>query len=151
MVCQHLPRSCRLKNSRESKDLQPCPGNNGKAERKDYICCSKKAITSGEVLKVKLSGDVTKICRKVNLINFTFTLLNEKATTMSPKGNHTLAIINGTEDYDLLKISLSDLVEEVKCLSSIMIKGVTFPIEFYLGGDLKFLAIICGIQSATVT
>ena len=90
----------------------------------------------------------TKICCKLDLINL---LLNEKATTMSPKGNHTLAIINGTEDYELLKTSLSDLVEEVEHLSSIMIKGVTVPIEFYLGGDLKFLAIICGIQSAMAT
>ena len=70
---------------------------------------------------------------------------------MSSKGNHTLAIINSTEDYDLLKTLLSDLVEEVKHLSSMTIEGVTFPIEFYLGGDLKFLATICRIQSATAT
>ena len=108
-----------------------------------------KTITSGEVLKVKLSSDGTKLCHKLDLINFTFILLNEKAMTMSPKGNHALAIINGTEDYDLLKTSLSDLVEEVKHLSSVMIKGVIFPIKFYLGGDLKILAKFRGQQQHT--
>ena len=76
-----------------------------------------------------------------NLINFT---LNEGAVAMSPKGNHTLAIINGTEDYNLLKISLSDLIEKVKDL-------YTFPIEYFPCSDLKFLAIVCGIGSASAT
>lgn len=67
---------------------------------------------------------------------------------MSPKGNHTLTIINGTEDYDLLRTSLSDLIEEVKNMSSLMIGDVTFPIEFYLCGDLKFLAVV---ECATAT
>ena len=60
------------------------------------------------------------------VVNLTsFTLLNEKATAMSPKGNHALAIINGTEDYDLPITSLSDLVEEVKHLSSIIKSRLT--------------------------
>ena len=54
---------------------------------------------------------------------------------MSPKGNHMIAIKNGTEDYELLKTSLSDVVEEIKTLSSITINDVTFPIEYYLCGD----------------
>lgn len=108
-------------------------------------------IKGNHTLKVKLSDDGTKICHKLNLINFTYTLLNKKVTAMSPQGNHTLIIINGTVDYDVLRTSLSDLIEEVKHLSTLMINDVTFPIEFYLCGDLKFLAIICGIESATAT
>ena len=105
----------------------------------------------GDTLKVKLSGDGTKICRKLNLINFTFILLNEKAIAMSPKGNHTIVIINGTEDFDLLRESLSDLIEEVKTLSSITVNNLTLPIEYYLCRDLKFLAIVTGIECVTAT
>ena len=92
-----------------------------------------------------------KICHKLNLINFTFTLLNEKAIAMSSKGNHTIAIINSTERFDLLRESLSNLIQEVKTLLSITVNEFTFPIEYYLCGDLKFLAIVCGIESAMAT
>ena len=70
---------------------------------------------------------------------------------MSPRGNHTLAIINSTEDYDSLKLSLADLIQEVKSLSSITVDNESFPIEYFLCSDLKFLAIVCGIESANST
>ena len=43
----------------------------------------KKTIRATDVLQVKLSGDGTKICRKLNLINFPFTLLNEEEIAMA--------------------------------------------------------------------
>ena len=79
MVCQHLPRSCKLKKIAENLnsqwDIKPCPGNNGiqqsldlrLKERLKYLL-PQKEVTSGDVLKVKISGDGTKICRKLNLI-----------------------------------------------------------------------------------
>ena len=105
----------------------------------------------GDTLKVKLSGDGTKIYRKLNLINFTCMILNEKAIAMSPERNHTIVIINGTEYFDLLRESLSDFIEEIKTLSLITVNNLTFPIEYYLCGDLKFLAIVIGIECATAT
>ena len=97
MVCQHLPRSCKLKklagHLHSQWDIKPCPGDNGiqqslslrLKERIKYLL-QQKEVTSGDILKVKISGDGTKICRKLNLINFTFMLLNEKAIAKSPKG-----------------------------------------------------------------
>ena len=70
---------------------------------------------------------------------------------MSPKGNHTIAIINGTENYDHLKTSLSDIIKEVEELKSITVNGTTFEVTFFFCSDLKFLAIACGIESATAT
>ena len=104
MVCQHLPRSCKLKkiagNLNSEWEIKPCPGGSGiqqspRSRLKEQIkyLLQQKKVASGDILKVKLSGDRTKICRKLNLINFTFTLLNEKAIAMSPKGNHMIAII----------------------------------------------------------
>ena len=95
MVCQHLPRSCKLKkiagNLNSEWEIKPCPGGSGiqqslgsrLKERIKYLLQQKK-VASGDILKVKLSGDGTKICRKLNLINFTFILLNEKAIATSP-------------------------------------------------------------------
>ena len=89
--------------------------------------------------------------RKLNLINFCFTLLNEGDIAKSPWENHTIAIINSTEKYEDLKIALSDIRSEVQSLTSIKCDSMDFPIEYFLWSNLKFLAIICGIDSATST
>ena len=161
MICQSLPRSCKLKelckHLNSQWEIKACPGYNGVQqslsarlqERTKHLIDNKK-IYSGDVLRVKLSGDGTKICQKLNLINFTFTLLNED-TAMSSKGNHTIAIINGTENYDLLKMSLSDIIKEVEQLTSLTVYDITFQVTYFFCSDLKFLAIACGIESANAT
>lgn len=90
------------------------------------------------MLEVKLSGDGTKICRKPNLINFTFTLLNEGDIAMSPKGNYTIAIIDACDNYDALQTALSDIIKEVGELTAIEVNGINFKIEYFLCSDLKF-------------
>ena len=110
---------------------------------------NKQKISIGEKLQVKLSGDGMKICRKLNLINFTFTLLNKGAVAMSPSGNHTIAIINGSEKYECLATALADIIKEVRELKQLNVNQHIFEIEYFLCSDLKFLAMICGIESAT--
>ena len=162
MVCRNLPRSWKLKDLAKKMNskwnIKSCPGDGGvqqslESRLKERVChlLREGQIKSGEVLKVKLSGDGTKVCRKLNLINFTFTLLNEGDVAMSPKGNHTIAIISSTESYEVLKTTLSDIREEVEKLTCVEVDGQNFHIEYFLCSDWKFLAIICGIESATST
>ena len=75
-------------------------------------------------------------------------LLNEGSAASLPFGNHSLAILQGTEDYNSFSISLSDIVKEASELQSIKINGMEHNIEYFLGGDLKFLAIVCGVEAA---
>lgn len=56
------------------------------------VLLKEKQIKSGEVVQVKLTGDGTRICRKLNLINFCFTVLNEGNLAKSPRGNHTTSL-----------------------------------------------------------
>ena len=51
---------------------------------------------------------------------------------MSPKGNHIIAIINGSENYDALKAALSDIIKEVTELTEIEVNGITFKTEYFL-------------------
>ena len=139
-------------------NIKPCPGNDGvqqslESRLKERISnlLREGKVKSGDTLQVKLSGDGTKVCRKLNVINFAFTLLNEGAVAISPKGNHTIAIINSTESYEVLATTLSDIRDEVKKLTSVEVDGHNFSIEYFLCSDWKFLAIICGIESATAT
>ena len=69
---------------------------------------------------------------------------------MSVGGNHSIAILKVKEsDYDELFYSLSDIIQEAKDLQCITVEESVFRIEYFLGGDLKFLAVFCGIESAS--
>ena len=161
MVCQSLPRLWKLKHLAKqlnSKwEITPCPGGNGVQqsfvsrlrERVKHLLSEHK-ICTGDTLLVKLCGDGTNVCRKLNLINFAFTLLNEGDVAKSPIGNHTIAIVSGTEGYETIKMSLSDILAEVET-QTIEVSSITFPIKYFLCSDLKFLAIVCGIEAANST
>lgn len=90
-------------------------------------------LDQGQKIKIKLSGDGTTIARHLKVVNFTFTVLNEGTVARSATGNHTLAILQVPEDYDHLAEALSDIAKEAISLS--------YPIEYFLGGDMKFLAL----------
>ena len=53
-------------------------------------------------------------------------------------------------DYHQLLYVLQDIIIEAKDLESVTINN-TFSIEYFLGDHMKFLALVCGIDSATCT
>ena len=59
-----------------------------------------------------------------------------------------LAIIKTEETYDNLKESLSDIKTEMAQLNEIEVDNVKYEIEYFIGGDWKFLACICGLGAA---
>ena len=77
------------------------------------------------------------------MINFTYTILEEE--DLSYQGNHPLAIFKSEESYQYLKSALTDIISEVQELNTIKIEETTWHIEYYLGGDWKFLAIVTGV------
>ena len=101
-----------------------------------------------KLLRVKLSGDGTNIGKHLHVMNITFTLLDEGSLAYSAEGNHALAIIKEQENYASLQNALEDISEEVGRLTTIEVDEVTYSIQYYLGGDWKFLAIVTGIDSA---
>jgi hypothetical protein len=63
-------------------------------------------------------------------------------SSLHTKGNHTVAVIKGHEDYNLLKASCSKIFSCINRLvkaGKINIKGKDVPVEFYLGGDYKVI------------
>ena len=104
-----------------------------------------------EKIQVKLSGDGARMTRSTNFMMFSFALL-QKPNVMSSKSNRTMAIVNGKEEYETLASSLKDFFQEVNLLierGTILIDGQEVQLEFFLGGDFKFLAMIMGLNSAT--
>ena len=64
-------------------------------------------------------------------------------------GNYTVAILKATESYDELTLGLKDILDEAKDLEVLTIEGNVYKILLFLGGDWKFLATVCGIESAS--
>ena len=101
-------------------------------------------------IKVKITGYGTIVSRSMHVLVIAFTLVNVKSEECpnSPRGNHVLALINTTEDYNNLQEALRDITEEIKNTTSITVNGLTFETEYFLGGDRKFLAICSGLKAA---
>ena len=87
-------------------------------------------------IKVKLSGDGTQIGKRLKIVNFTYTILNEKDLAMGEKRNYILAIIKTTESYENLRESLSDLRNEMELLETITVNNCKYNIAYFLRGRL---------------
>lgn len=98
--------------------------------------------------RVKLTGDGTQIARGLTIVNFAFTVLEEADQVCSVLGNHHVAIFKMGENYDNLAAALEDICKEAKQMKTITINDKSYEIEIYLGGDMKFLAMVCGIDAA---
>ena len=67
-----------------------------------------------QCLKVKITGDGTSISRSIHLLVIAFTLVEDEPQPNFPKGNHAIALINTTEDYENLLEALDDITSEEK-------------------------------------
>ena len=105
----------------------------------------KQGALNSEKLKIKVSGDGTNIGKKLHVLNVTYTIINEENIAMSEKGNYVLAIINTKEDHNCIRESLQNLKDDMKQLTTIEVDGASYEIVYFLGGDWKFLATVCGI------
>ena len=85
-------------------------------------------------VNIKLSGDGTNIGKRLHVVNFTFTLLEEAAHTCSYERNHILAIFKEAEKYEHLRLALDDLHNEVEQLDTITVDGITqYGSTVYIG------------------
>ena len=100
-------------------------------------------------IRIKLTGDGTQIARGLSVVNVSFTVLEEgQSRACSAFGNHSLAILRVSEKYEELKDGMEDIIAEAKDLEVLTIHDKVYSIQFFLGGDLKFLAAVCGIEAA---
>lgn len=117
--------------------------------RISHLLKLKPSFSSTGHVRVKITGDGTVVSRSLHVVVIAFSLMVDEEIPTSPNGNHAIALINATEDYDNLIEALEDIANEIKTLQSIVVDGVTFTIEFFLAADWKFLATIVGIEAAT--
>ena len=106
--------------------------------RISHLLKLKPSFSSTGHVRVKITGDGTVVSRSLHVVVIAFSLMVDEEIPTSPNGNHAIALINATEDYDNLIEALEDIANEIKTLQSIVVDGVTFTIEFFLAADWKF-------------
>ena len=107
---------------------------------------------ANETLKIKISGDGTKMTQKSNYILLSCALLQKQDEVMSAKGNHTIAVVNGSEKYKTLWVSFKNTFSETNSLvdkGTIIVDDQEVKLESFLGGDYKFLLTVMGLKGAT--
>ena len=124
-------------------------------DRIEYFLTTSSQTTtfdSSRKIRVKLTGDGTNI-GNLHIVVFGFTIPEEGMGAKSAAGNHPLCILRDTEDYEQLRLGLHDILNETSEIqkNGLVVNGTKYEIDFLLGGDWKFLACVCGIDSATAT
>ncbi len=115
-----------------------------------------KLMIQNNTINIRLSGDGTEAGRNFSLLNFNFGFIDPVKTgqniNLNPNsvtGNFCLGSYNiEGESYATIKNSLSDLLEKLSSIHQLEVDGVSYNIEYWLGGDLKFISIILGVQAA---
>eukprot|EP00731_Ephydatia_muelleri_P024549 Em0016g820a len=69
-----------------------------------------------EVFRIKLSGDGAKFSRCSNFFLVSFAILNLEQRVLSPRDNHTVAVLKMPECHDILATTLEPLLQEIKLL-----------------------------------
>ena len=124
--------------------------NDPEQKIKYYLRLQKDNLNIVEnTIHIRLAGDGTNIGKNFSVLNFSFSFLNkhsnEKTSVSSETGIFLLGVFKiKSECYTSLKEALKELVAHLKKTKEIAIDGVKYKIEYWLGGDTKFLLLILG-------
>ena len=160
-----LPRQSALakvsKNLNAKCQIQPTPGQTVGVQqsimerlriRLRHILKNNPSFALRKSIHVKITGDRTVVSRSLHLlVIIVFSLLHEGENPNSPNGNHTITLLQTIENYDNISEALVKIVEDIKTMKSITVDDISFSVEFFLGADWKFLALVIGIESALST
>jgi hypothetical protein len=159
MMCGDLPRSYLVKKKRDQLNklcyITSTPGEEEGAQVsfKDLLTQRiREQMSNNEPVQVKISGDGARMTRNSNFILLSFALLQDTDDVMAAKGNHTIGVVNGKEDYETLERCFRDIFTDINELvldKKIDVDGQTINLEFFLGGDYKFILLLLGLSGAT--
>jgi hypothetical protein len=69
-------------------------------------------------VKIKFSGDGAQMTRNTNFVFLTLAVLDSKKNNpMSARGNHSLAVVKASEDYEELKGAFGNIFDRINTLN----------------------------------
>lgn len=164
MMCGDLPKSYLIKECRDSLNsmyaIERTPGKEpgvqvnfeSELRRRAQELLEKSQPSTCSKLSVKVAGDGASMSRKSNFLIISFSLLNDEKSALSSKALHPLAVIKATESYQVLLISLKEVLGSINSVLNrghISVGDKELPVEIFLGGDMKFLNLLMGLSNAT--
>ncbi|KAJ7384006.1 hypothetical protein OS493_024017 [Desmophyllum pertusum] len=166
MAVSGLPKSYLVKQRRDQLNdichIDPTPGSAEgaqmsftgllKARVQDLISRDQETNWKEQPIQVKISGDGARMTRNSSFILLSFSLLQAGDDVMSSSGNHTIAVVKGSEKYSTLKESFGTVFNEINETikqGHITVNDSMYNVEFFLGGDYKFLLLMMGMKGAT--
>ena len=113
----------------------------------------KSHAQTSETIKLKISIDGLQLTNTHRtILNVTFTILNENKRATTSRGNYILGLFEiESENYDEVNTALREILEPLKTLTTIQEGSSVFNVKKSLGGDLKCLAYLYGINAAQST
>ena len=102
-------------------------------------------VNAAIVLKVKVSGDGTKIGKRIHCVNLTVRVLYGKHRSKE----HILAMVRRPEKYDDLKRMFKPILGTVPEYVKVLDRRL--KIDYHLGADMKFVNEIMGLQACNST
>lgn len=118
MIADGLPKSYLVKQQRDKLNdichISPIPGN-AEGAQMSFTDLLKERVAdmmgreegknwSDKPIQVKISGDGARMTRNSSFILLSFSLLQAEDDVMSAGGNHTVAIVKGSECSDFERI-----------------------------------------------
>ena len=80
----------------------------------NYLGKADQFFKYNKNIRIKLTGNGTSISHSMHCVVIAFSIIREGTNPNSPGGNHTVAILNTTEDHDYLAESLKEVTGEIK-------------------------------------
>ena len=98
---------------------------------------NSKGVDIPSTIRVKLTGDGTEIARGLSVVNINFTVLEEGQRACSAFGNHSIAILKVSENYEDLAAGLEDVCVEAENLE-VLSRTKHTKSSFFLVGTWNF-------------
>jgi hypothetical protein len=103
----------------------------------DYLSKNPGFQADTDIIQIKISGDGAKMTNNSNFILLSFAILQTGESVMSAKGNRTIGVVNGKEDYSTIKEAFTDIIDELNQLiadGKLNVEGKDINIEFFWWG-----------------
>lgn len=120
---------------------------------------SSEQSDSPPIVLLKIAADGAKMSRMSNFLILSLAVLNKGEEVMSLHGQTTIAIVDAKENFVSIKESFAEIFQEINALLETKnddgyvpytsnLTNENYRLEFFLGGDMKFLLTVLGLNAA---
>ena len=126
MLSEDLPSfhsiSKRIKELDDQVVIVDCPNGIEGVQTSSKNCerLQKDGVIK-DCVSIKFSDDGTWVGKRLRVVHFTYTIIEEGKRAMADKGNYCLAMLKIKENYNEIRHGLEDLINDMRVLNEITV------------------------------